>query len=96
MASHTSGSPSAGPLRTYGAGKAWRACGRLPATLPDLRDGAHGPANLRLLRPLPGGKVAAPASALPRTEAQAIRASLTTALEAVWEAKATLEKYGRG
>jgi hypothetical protein len=29
-------------------------------------------------------------------EAQAIRVSLTTALEAVWEAKATLEKYGGG
>jgi len=29
-------------------------------------------------------------------EAQAIRASLATALEAVWEAKATLERYGGG
>ncbi len=31
---------------------------------------------------------------LPVAEAKAIRESLTTALEAVWEAKATLEKYG--
>ncbi len=31
---------------------------------------------------------------LSRAEAQAIRASLTTALQAVWEVKATLEKYG--
>ena len=33
---------------------------------------------------------------LPVAEAKAIRASLTAALEAVWEAKATLEKYGEG
>jgi predicted nucleic acid-binding Zn ribbon protein len=31
---------------------------------------------------------------LPVAEAKMIRASLTTALEAVWEAKATLERYG--
>lgn len=30
----------------------------------------------------------------PMAEAQAIQASLTAALEAVWEAKATLEQYG--
>jgi hypothetical protein len=34
--------------------------------------------------------------ALPVAEAQAIRAALRTALEAVGEAKATLEKYGSG
>jgi len=33
---------------------------------------------------------------LPVAEAQAIRADLTRALEAVWEAKATLEKYESG
>jgi len=31
---------------------------------------------------------------LPVAEAKMIRESLTTALEAVWEAKATLERYG--
>ena len=31
--------------------------------------------------------------ALSVTEAQAIRVGLTAALEAVWEARATLEKY---
>ena len=31
---------------------------------------------------------------LPVAEAKMIRESLTTALEAVWEAKAMLEKYG--
>ncbi len=31
---------------------------------------------------------------LPVTEAKAIRDSLTAALEAVWEAKAVLERYG--
>ena len=31
---------------------------------------------------------------LPVADWRAIRASLTAALEAVWEAKATLEKYG--
>jgi len=29
-------------------------------------------------------------------EVQAIRAGLTRALETIWEAKATLEKYGSG
>jgi len=33
---------------------------------------------------------------LPVAEANTIRASLTTALEAVWEAKAVLERYGGG
>ena len=33
---------------------------------------------------------------LPVAEAKNIRASLTLALDAVWEAKATLEKYGGG
>jgi len=33
---------------------------------------------------------------LPVAEARAIRADLTRALEAVWGAKATLEKYGGG
>ena len=33
---------------------------------------------------------------LPVAEAKNIRASLTTALEAVWEAQAALEKYGGG
>jgi predicted nucleic acid-binding Zn ribbon protein len=32
--------------------------------------------------------------ALPVAEAQAIRASLTTALEAVWEARSALGRYG--
>jgi len=31
-----------------------------------------------------------------RVEVQAIRADLTRALETIWEAKATLEKYGSG
>jgi hypothetical protein len=31
---------------------------------------------------------------LPITEVTAIRASLTAALEAVWDAKNTLERYG--
>jgi hypothetical protein len=33
---------------------------------------------------------------LPVEEGQSIRASLTAALEAVWEEKATLEKYRSG
>ncbi len=33
---------------------------------------------------------------LSRAEAQAIRARLTTALAAVWEAKATVEQYRKG
>jgi len=33
---------------------------------------------------------------LPVAEAKNIRARLTLALEAVWEAKATMEKYGSG
>jgi hypothetical protein len=32
--------------------------------------------------------------AMPAAEARAIRARLTTALEAVWDAKTTLERYG--
>jgi hypothetical protein len=31
---------------------------------------------------------------IPVAEAKAIRANLSTALEAVWEARTTLEKYG--
>ena len=45
---------------------------------------------------VPGRQELAPAGLLRVAEVWTIRPGLATALEAVWEAKATLEKYGGG